>query len=61
MAIPVGMAAKQWQTASLMGLSPHQTLHGITIVATRAPAFARVSGLRSTFRSTNGKVNLGHV
>ena len=28
---------------------------------THAPAFAHVLGLRGTFRSTQGKLDLGHV
>ena len=40
---------------------PQACHYDITVFATHALVCARGSGLCSTFRSTNGKVNLGHV
>ena len=34
---------------------------GISMLATHGPASARVLGLCSTFRSTQGKLDLGHM
>ena len=34
---------------------------GITMFATHAPVLAQFSDLRNNFRSTQGKLELGHV